>query len=108
MARITRKEKLQNLVMETYRELYANCTVPVSFDELVEKAELDDNGRKIIPYNEYFIDKSLYDTIVERQMKTMRLTKSEKDAFKFEMYLGCGPSYLPPRLNEKLNQIRNV
>lgn len=94
MARLSRKEKLSNLVMNTYRELYASCTTPVDFDFLVENAEIGDDGRKIIPYQKYFLEKEIYEEIVNKHMKTMRLSKSEKEAFKFEMYLGCGPTWI--------------
>lgn len=94
MARISRKEKLKNLVMETYRELYANCTVPVSFDELAENAELDKDGRKIIPYDKYFIKKSLFESILQEQSNKMKLSAVEKKAFFFQMNLGCGPSVI--------------
>lgn len=91
MARLTRREKLYNLLMDTYRELYANCTVPVDFDELVANAEIMEDGRKKIPYEDYFIDDNLYKAIVDKNMKKMRLSKSEKAAFSMQAYLGCGP-----------------
>lgn len=94
MASLSRKEKLNNLVMNAYRELYANCTTPVDFDFLVEKAEIGDDGKKIIPYNKFFITKEKHDEIVEKHMKSMKLSKLEKDAFKFEMCLGCGPTWI--------------
>ena len=94
MPRKTREEKYKDLIMNTYRELYNNCITPVSFDFLVENSTLYDQGRKIIPYNDYFIDGELYDEIIKRNMKRMRLSDREKEAFLFEMHLGCGPVYL--------------
>lgn len=49
----------------------------------------DERGRIHIPYEDYLISDKLYDEIVERNMKKMRLTKNEKVAFKFQAYLGC-------------------
>lgn len=94
MARLTRVERLKNLVLDTYRELYKNCTTPVDFDELVENATVDEEGKKVIPYDKYYIPKALYNEIVDRNMNKMRLTKQEKTSFRFEMYLGCGPTYV--------------
>ena len=92
--RKTRQGTLIELVKETYRELYQNCTTPVNFDLLVEQAEIDEFGHKRIPYNKYFIDEVLAKEIIARNMKEMRLTKYEKQAFNFEMCLGCGPVYI--------------
>lgn len=90
--RKSRSEKLKDLLMETYRELYANCTTPVSFDYLVENSSKDEQGRVLIPYDKYFIDGKLYDDIVDSNMKKMRLRPYERTKFKISAYLGCGPT----------------
>lgn len=87
-----RIEKLKDLLMDTYRELYANSTPSVDFDMLVESAEIGEDGLKHIPYQDYYIDDDKYKEIVKRNMAKMRMSKSEKDDFKMAAYLGCGPS----------------
>lgn len=94
MSRGFRRDKLTKLVMDTYRELYWNCTTPVSFDELIESAEIDSDGRKIIPFDKYFIHESLAKEIINSNMKKMKMNKYEKECFQFEIALGCSPTYI--------------
>ena len=101
MHRKFRKEKLTDLIMDTYRELYWNCTTPVSFDELVENAEIESDGRKYIPYQKYFIHESLSKEIIKCNMRKMQMSEYEKKCFQFEMALGCGPMYI---IEEKKNE----
>ena len=85
-------DKMNKLIMETYTELYANCTTPVDFGLLVAAAECDENGRKMIPFDKYFIDGKLFDKIVEEKMKKAKLKKEERKLFKISVYLGCSPT----------------
>lgn len=101
---MARKSKLEKLIFDTYTELYANCTTPADFDLLVAAADLDEHGRKIIPYERYFISEKLFDEIVKRNMSKMRLNDSDKGAFRLAMYLGCSPMTIEEK--EKIDNIK--
>lgn len=90
MAR-SREKRFNDILFEIYRELYANCTTPVDFDLLVEAAEYNEEGRKIIPYEDYEIDSDLFDSIVNKIIKKHRLNAHDRGAMRFNVYLGCSP-----------------
>lgn len=95
-------KKLNEIILDIYRELYANCTVPCDFDKLVEEAEIGDDGRKIIPYDEYEIDDDLMQSIVEKKMSAHRLKKWEKDKVRFNVYLGVSPKSINVSTKDKV------
>lgn len=92
MARKTRIERLKDLLMDTYRELYENSTPSVDFDLLVETAEVTEDGIKVIPYQDYYIDEDKYKEIVNKNIAKMKMTKAEENEFRMVAFLGCGPS----------------
>lgn len=85
-----KKDRFTELCMDCYRELYRNATPSANFDELLEKAEVDNDGRKVIDYNSYYLDDEVYHQIVNKYKSKIK-SKYEKQVFNFQMYLGCGP-----------------
>lgn len=86
-----KKKSLTNIVFDIYRELYANSEPKADFDLLVENAEIMDDGRKYIPYNNYEIDSDLMDEIILKHIMCNRLDKFDKQAIRIEILLGCSP-----------------
>ena len=86
-----KETKAQKIVWDIYRELYANSEPKADFDELVNSAEKNEYGEKIIPFENYFIEQELMDEIIEKHLKNKRLTKLAKNAIKVNVYLGCSP-----------------
>ena len=86
-----KENKAQKIVWDIYRELYANSEPKADFDELVNSAEKNEEGQKIIPFENYFIDQEVMDEIIEKHLKNKRLTKLAKNAIKVNVYLGCSP-----------------
>ena len=83
--------KTQKIIWDIYRELYTNSEPSCDFDELVNSAEKNEKGEKIIPFENYFIDQGLMDEIIEKHLKNKRLTKLAKNSIKFNIYLGVSP-----------------
>lgn len=73
--------------------MYAVSTPPADFDELVNSAEEDKLGQRIVHYNDYEISLEDYNEIVERNLKGQRLTKLKKQAIKNSIALGCSPKF---------------
>jgi hypothetical protein len=86
-------KKVDKIMLEIYRELYKNSTPAADFDELMENAELNQFGQKIIHYMDYKIEKEKFDEIVETKLKGSRLDEWYKRGIRFNIYLGCSPAY---------------
>lgn len=91
-------KKINDVMTSIYTELYAESEPSVSWDYLIESAELNEQGQKIIPYNDYQIDESLYDEIVNRHLKELKVPKWRKDAVSRGILLGCSPKFKKPQL----------
>ena len=98
---MTKEQRNYNVVMDTYRALYRASTPSADFDKLVEEAELDEDGRKVIPFENYIVEPSKMDEIIMEQAKKGKLTKHETELLKTQVYLGCSPSF--PSREEKEN-----
>ena len=86
------RKSLTDVVLDIYRELYKNATPSADFDKLVEQASVDQRGRKVIPYMNYYLDKDKYEKIVDKWIKRYRRRgEAFTNGIKFEAYLGCGP-----------------
>ena len=83
--------KFHDIVIDIYRELYANSTPKGDFDKLLKEAPMDFNGDKIIPYKEYSIEGSLMDDIVKKYMTRYRMNSLERKSVLAAVYLGCAP-----------------
>ena len=86
-----KETKIQKIIWDIYKELYANSEPKTDFDELVNSAEKNEKGEKIIPFENYFIEQELMDEIIEKHLKNKRLTKLAKNSIKFNIYLGVSP-----------------
>ena len=88
-----KETKIQKIIWDIYKELYANSEPKTDFDELVNSAEKNEKGEKIIPFGNYFIEQELMDEIIEKHLKNKRLTKLAKNAIKVNVYLGASPAF---------------
>jgi len=86
-------KKIEDLMHNIYCELYANSTPYADFQKLIDTAELNDLGQKIIPYDKHEIDQDLYDTIVNKHLKESKLPKPRKEAISRGILLGCSPKF---------------
>ena len=91
MSRTKSKEALAKICMDVLRELYQNSTPQADFDELIQNAKCDEDGRKIIPYDDYIIKEKTMIDIVNKHIKENNLNKSDSDVIKYEVYLGPSP-----------------
>jgi hypothetical protein len=85
------KKKLGEICFEILRELYQNATPQVDFNVLVQNAQIDEVGRKIIPFDDYEIEEEVMIDIVKKHIKKNKLTKTEGDVVKCNVYLGPSP-----------------
>ena len=88
-----KETKIQKIIWDIYKELYANSEPKTDFDELVKSAQKNEKGEKIIPFENYFMEQELMDEIIEKHLKNKRLTKLAKNAIKVNVYLGVSPAF---------------
>jgi len=91
-------KKIDDVMTSIYTELYAVSEPSVSWNYLIESAELNEQGQKIIPYNDYQIDESIYEEIVKRHLKELKVPKWRKEAISRGILLGCSPKFKKPQL----------
>lgn len=88
-----KESKETKIIWQIYREMYAVSTPPADFDKLVNSAEKNELGQKIIPFNDYEIsEKDFYD-IIERNIKGKRLTKLSQQMIRNSVTLGASPAF---------------
>jgi hypothetical protein len=94
----TLDKKIDEVMTSIYTELYAVSEPSVSWNYLLESAELNERGQKIIPYNDHEIDQEVYEEIVKRHLKESKLPKWRKDALSRGILLGCSPKFKKTQL----------
>ena len=109
-----RKVTDDEIIMETYKELYAVATPPADFEKLINECVryIDMQGKihftetplskeecierkwqKDIEYMNYELDENTFKQIVEDKIKMYKLKGIKAEAFKNTIYLGCGPKF---------------
>jgi hypothetical protein len=83
--------KIQDAILECYREMYLASEPSADFDYLMETAELDKEGRMIIKFLDYEIDNIDYDKIIENICTKYKIKGALKDRFKVHISLGVSP-----------------
>ena len=86
-----KETKEQKIIWDIYRELYKASSPSADFDLLVEEAEINELGQKVILFNDYEISQKDYEEIVERNLKNQRLTKLKKQAIRNSVALEASP-----------------
>lgn len=96
-SKIVKQKRIEETIMQIYRELYAASDPPVDFDLLIEESPLNEQGQRVIPYDNYEIDQKLFESIMEEALKKLRTSKYMKDSIRRSILLGCSPRF--KRLN---------
>ena len=87
------EEKNDKALMECYIELYANSTPSADFMELVNNAEINERGQKVIDYYAYEIEEDKFNAIVDSILKKYKYKSFLKRAFRNTVLLGCSPKF---------------
>lgn len=85
----TPKEELA--LAECYRRLFKQSTPSADFDELCEKATIDEQGRKHIPFRDYELEEDKFGKIIMEVIKEFKIKSSRRQAFTTTILLGCSP-----------------
>ena len=71
MMKATSKE--DKAMWECYRLLYENSNPQANFDELVENAEFNERGQKVIDFDSYEIEESKFFEIMDDVIKRNKI-----------------------------------
>lgn len=86
-----KQNKIDKAIWECYTRLYKVATPSADFDKLVEEANINEDGQKVIPFDNYEIEEKLMDEIITNVIKEYKIPKYSEGAFKATIYLGCSP-----------------
>ena len=81
----------ENILHELYRRAFARSTPQGDFDSLMENAEINEQGEKVIPYMDYECEEEVLQEVFNSVMKEFRVPVPRRKAFSFHFYLGCSP-----------------
>jgi len=81
-------EKLMNICLEIYKELYIHSEPSADFDKLIE------NKITKVPdwFMKFYIETEKMEEIINKITKKHKLTKKEYMKIKTEIFLGCSPN----------------
>ena len=83
-----RTEKLWEICMDIYRDLYKHADPSADFDELIKSGETQKEGW----FYDYYMPEEKIDEIIEKHLKEHRLSKWEKHSIRTTIYLGSSPT----------------
>ena len=86
-------DKVDEAIHKCYVELFKNSTPSADFDQLVEEAEINEHGQKVIDFMSYEIDEDNYKVIVESIIKEYKIESWKKQMFRNTIALGCSPKF---------------
>lgn len=81
----------EKILHELYRRAFAQSTPQGDFDALMENAETNQWGQKVIPYMDYECEAEVLEEIFNSIMKEFKVPVPRRKAFSFHFYLGCSP-----------------
>ena len=86
-----REEMDQEILHTLYKRSFAASTPPADFDELLEKAETNKFGQKVIPFMDHECSNEKLQEIFDSTMAEYKVPKDRIKAFSFHFWLGCSP-----------------
>lgn len=86
-----KSNKIDDAIFDCYRELFANSTPVGDFDKLVEIAELNERGQKVIPFDDYEISEERFQEIIKETLTKHKVPKRLHSSFSGAIYIGCSP-----------------
>jgi hypothetical protein len=78
---------------ECYELLYENSEPKADFKKLVEEAEFNERGQKVIDFNAYEIEEEKFYEILEDVIKRYKIKSYRAQVFRNSILLGCSPNF---------------
>lgn len=93
-----KRSKLEKIFMDCMRELYSNSEhisgIKGDFDKLLEDAQINERGEKVIPFLEYYIDEDIYSKITDKYFgeNVKGLNRYYRNMLSIGIHLGASPT----------------
>lgn len=84
-------EKLKQKVFDIYRDMYAQAEPKADFYKLLEDAEVNKLGQKVIPFSDYILDAKIGEAIIKKHCRWLR--EYDKKQISVAVNLGASPKY---------------
>ena len=88
------KNKVEQIYWNCIRELYETSEhisgVKVDFDKIYNEAPLNEDGRRVINYDEYYLDRVVFEDIVNKHIG--KLPEWRRKGLCLLIYLGSSPT----------------
>lgn len=78
---------------ECYQLLYENSEPKADFKKLVEEAEFNEQGQKVIDFNAYEIEEEKFFEILDDIINRYKLKGYRAQGFRNAIILGCSPKF---------------
>lgn len=78
---------------ECYELLYENSEPKADFKKLVDEAEFNERGQKVIDFNAYEIEEEKFFDILDDVIKRYKIKSYRAQAFRNSILLGCSPKF---------------
>ena len=88
-----KKDKIDIALLDCYTELYKHADPPADFQKLMDEAELNDRGEKVIDFLAYELDHVTFDRILEENIKKHKIKGYQAQQFRTSIWLGCSPKF---------------
>lgn len=87
-----KQERFKEALYEMYRRAYAASEPVGDWDELMKNAETNEQGEKVIPYDDYECEHAVMEQIVEDVFKEYRIRRGlDRKQLSITFWLGCSP-----------------
>lgn len=83
----------EDIILDIYVDLYKASEPSADFKKLVKNAEMNEFGEMVIPFNDYLIDKKVYNSILDKHLKDVKLNRVLKSKIRNAVNLGCSPKF---------------
>lgn len=89
------KNKIENIIHEMYVEMYKAAEPSADFDELMANAPFNEKGEKVIDFDSYTIEESVFNSILESILKKWKIKQNSINykILHFNAYLGGTPRF---------------
>lgn len=86
-----KQSKIDQAIIECLTLLYAQATPPADFQQLMDNATVDKDGRKVIPYDKHELEEDKWEPILQQVTKKYKLNTFQQKQLNFNIYLGASP-----------------
>lgn len=93
--RISKEKRIENAMLDCYRELFANSTPKGDFDAMMAEAEKNEFGQLVIPFMDYELEEDKFEEILQKYLnnKDLKFNEYQKRSFRTSIFLGCSPKF---------------